>query len=264
MENDAVLYSSKDGIARITLNRPKSLNAFNKEVITGLGEALDMARGDKTANMVVLTGQGSSFCAGGDLGELQRMSQATTMEIYDFMADLNEVVKKLIQLPKALLTAVNGAALGGGSCLALAGDVVIAVEKATFGFVFSRFNLVADTGSSFLLPRLVGSIRARELILSGRMFSAKEAEEYGLVSQVVSKDIFDETVMNRAREMAEWPAEAVRMNKWLLEKAEGGCDLEMLLELEARTQAALFASPVTGEKIRAFLEKSMQQAKGKA
>lgn len=189
-------------------------------------------------------------------GEIERLSQASSNEIYLFMRELNEVVRKVVQFPKPLLTAVNGAALGGGCCFALTGDVVIASEKATFGFIFSRFNLIADTGSSFILPRLVGSIRARDLIFSGRIFSAKEAEEYGLVTQVVTGEDLDETVMDRAREMSEWPTEAIGMNKWILEKAEAGYDLEALLELEARTQTILFCSTDTHEKIKSFLEKS--------
>jgi len=255
MKEDTVLYSSKNKIARITLNRPHFLNAINREIIWQLGEAMDKARSDDTVSVVVLTGQGDAFCAGADVGLLKELSKASSTEVYRVLRELNRVVKKLVQFPKPLLAAVNGAALGGGCCLALAGDVVIASKKATFGFLFSRFNLVADLGASFVLPRVVGSLRARDLIFSGRIFSATEAEKYGLVSQVVEEESFEKTVMSQAAEMTGWPTEAVAMNKWLLEKAESGCDLETLLELEARTQVALFGSPTTRKKIDEFLER---------
>jgi len=255
MKENHVLYSSENKIARISLNRPHAFNAINKELIRELGEALDKAKSDESVSAVVLTGQGRAFCAGADVGLLKELSHASSSDVYNVLTGLNATTKKLIQFPKPLLTAVNGAALGGGCCFALAGDVVIATEEATFGFLFSRFNLIADLGTSFILPRLAGPLRTRELIFSGRIFPAEEAAEYDLISEVVERDSFEERVMNRAKEMTEWPTEAVAMNKWLLEKAESGCDPETLLELEARTQVALFGSPATGKRIEAFLER---------
>lgn len=255
MKENHVLYSSENKIARISLNRPHAFNAINKELIRELGEALDKAQSDESVSAVVLTGQGKAFCAGADVGLLKELSEATSVEVYHVLKEFNHVAKKLIQFSKPLLTAVNGAALGGGCCFALAGDVVIATEEATFGFLFSRFNLIADLGTSFILPRLSGPLRTRELIFSGRIFSAKEADEYGLISEVVEKGSFEKRVMSSAAEMKTWPTEAVAMNKWLLEKAESGCDPETLLELEARTQLALFGSPTTHKKIDEFLEK---------
>ena len=221
-----------------------------------LGEALDKAQADESASAVVLTGQGRAFCAGADVGLLKELSQASSSDVYNVLTGLNATTKKLIQFPKPLLTAVNGAALGGGCCFALAGDVVIATEEATFGFLFSRFNLIADLGASFILPRLAGPLRTRDLIFSGRIFPAKEAEEYGLISEVVAQGAFEKGVMSRAVEMTGWPTEAVAMNKWLLEKAESGCDPETLLELEARTQVTLFGSATTRKKINGFLERT--------
>lgn len=259
MEENVVLYSIDNKIANIALNRPHSFNAINKEMIRQLGEALDKAQSDEMVNAVILSGQGKAFCAGADVGLLKELSEGTSTEVYRVLRELNRVAKKLIQFPKPLLTAVSGAALGGGACLALAGDLVIATEEATFGFLFSRFNLIADLGSSFILSRLAGSLRNRELIFSGRIFSAKEAREYGLVNQVVQADAFEKTIKNKAREMSLWPSEAVAMNKWLLEKAESGCDLETLLELEARTQVTLLKSPETHKRIKAFIEKKSKE-----
>ncbi len=254
MKDKVVLYSTENGIAKITLNRPQQLNAFNEQMLKELGEAIDNARLDQMVKVTILTGQGKSFCAGGDLAEIRRLNQSSPMEIYLFMRELNGIVKKVVHFPKPLLTAVNGVALGGGCCFALAGDVVIVSERATFGFVFSRFNLIADTGASFILSRLVGTLRAKDLIFSGRIFSAKEAKDYGLVSELASDDNFDVTIVDRARQMAEWSTEAISMNKWILEKAAGGSDLETLLEIEARTQATLFGGARAHEKIKNFLK----------
>ena len=254
MEEKPVLYSRKDGIARIVLNRPERLNAFNEALLEGLAEAIDRARLDHETKVVVLTGQGRAFCAGVDIGDLQRLSRIPPTESYPFMLAVNRAARKLIQFPKPLLSAINGPAMGGGCGFALSGDVVIASEKATFGFVFSRFNLISDTGASFILPRLIGSVRLRDLIFNGRIISATEAEAYGLVTEVVPERDFEETVNSRAHQMSEWPPEAFAMNKLILEKAETGGDLDTVLELEARTQSMLFSSPDSRERIEEFLK----------
>jgi 2-(1,2-epoxy-1,2-dihydrophenyl)acetyl-CoA isomerase len=256
MNEKPVSYSTSDGIARIVLNRPQQMNAFNMELLRELGNALDLAGQDNNVKACVLTGAGACFCAGADLSALGQMGEGLFDGFYQAGNQTNDTIRKVIRFQKPLLTAVNGPALGGGTCLALAGDVIIAKEYANFGFVFSRHGLLPDCGAHYLITRLANSLRARELILSGRTFTAPEALEYGLVSKVVPAPEFDEAVQEQASQMARWQTGSTAMAKFILEKAESGCDLDTLLELEIRSQFILFSSKEARERIAGFLKKT--------
>lgn len=146
-------------------------------------------------------------------------------------------------------------ALGGGCSLALLGDVILASDRAQFGMIFSRLNLGPDMGASFLLPRLVGLVRAKDLIYSGRIISAEEAFLYGMVSEVCPHENLMARAMKRAQELALGATQAIGMAKDLLNRSTGGYEMASTLDLEAKVQAILLNSKETREAIQAFLKK---------
>ena len=168
--------------------------AFDIDLMGRLVDLLERAATDEQVRACVLTGSGNCFCSGADIAFLGRIGEDLSKEFNAAMNAANRAITKIVRFPKPLLMAVNGPAMGGGTCMALAGDAVIAHEKSAFGFVFSRHNLIPDMGASFVLTRLVGSLRARDLLLSGRTFTAKEALDYGLINQVVSTEEFSKVV----------------------------------------------------------------------
>ncbi len=255
MAGDDVLYSKESGVARIVMNRAAHMNSMSLGLLEGLWESLADAEKDGQVRAVVLTGSGEAFSAGGDMGILKEWSQSSATAVYRHMKGVGELVMKVFSLPKPLITAVNGVAVGGGCSLALCGDVILASDKARFGMVFSRHNLGPDMGASFLLPRLVGLLRAKEIIYSGRILSSQEAASYGMVSEVIPHEELDAKAMERARKMATWATQAIALGKSLLHQSAAGGDMATALELEAQAQAILFNSGDTREAIQAFLEK---------
>lgn len=255
MPTDELIYTREDRVARIVMNRPAQMNSMSHSLLQGIWDAFGEAASDDSVRCVVLTGTGEAFSAGGDMGVLKEWSQSSATIVYRHMKAVGEVVLRVFSFPKPLITAVNGVAVGGGCSLALCGDVILASDRARFGMVFSRHNLSPDMGASFILPRLVGVLRAKELIYSGRIISAEEAFSYGMVSQVVPHDQLESVAMERAREMSTWATQAICLGKALIYRSMAGADMAELLEMEAQAQAILFNSEDTREAIKAFLEK---------
>jgi 2-(1,2-epoxy-1,2-dihydrophenyl)acetyl-CoA isomerase len=255
MSQQDLLYTKEDGVGRIVMNRPAQMNSMSQGLLQGLEEAFLDAGKDDQVRAVVLTGVGEAFSAGGDMGVLKEWSQSSATVVYRHMKAVGELVLKVFSLPKPLITAVNGVAVGGGCSLALCGDVILASDRARFGMVFSRHNLGPDMGASFLLPRLVGMLRAKDLIYSGRLISAQDALSYGMVSEVLPHEDLDTAAMERARKMATWATQAIGLGKTLLHQSAAGGDMATALELEAQAQAILFNSQDAREAIQAFLEK---------
>jgi 2-(1,2-epoxy-1,2-dihydrophenyl)acetyl-CoA isomerase len=255
MSKEELIYKVEDGVARMVMNRPAQMNSMSQGLLQKIWDAFGEATRDDGVRCVVLTGTDEAFSAGGDMGVLKEWSQSSATVVYRHMKAVGEVVLRVFSFPKPLVTAVNGVAVGGGCSLALCGDVILASDRARFGMVFSRHNLGPDMGASFLLPRLVGVLRAKELLFSGKIISAQEALLYGMVSQVVPHQDLDTVAMERAREMAMWAPQAITLGKALIHRSAAGAGLEELLEMEAQAQAILFNSEDTREAIRAFLEK---------
>lgn len=251
---ELVRYTKSQSVARIELNRPAQLNALNAGMLKGLLDAFEDAEQDPDVRSILLTGAGDAFCAGGDLGVIEQWSRSSAVEICRSMKEVGRVVLRIYHVSKPLVTAVNGAAVGGGCSLALCGDVILASDRARFGMVFSRFNLGPDMGGSYILPRLVGVLRAKELIYSGRIITAQEALSYGMVSEVIPHHSLVEEAEKRARRMAQWATQAIGMAKGLIHASLAGGDLCEALEREASAQALLFQSEDTKEGIGAFLE----------
>ncbi len=233
----------ESGIAQITMSRPERLNAISPELIADLHDALEEVERDRSQRAVVLTGAGRGFCSGADLkaGGDQEFSEPTDRSrlgaIYDMQLDLANLMLKIYELRVPVIAAVNGPAVGGGFAIALHCDVRVAAESARFGSVFIKVGLSSlDVGNSYLLPRIVGAGRARELMLTGRIFDAAEAERIGLVSQVVPDGQVVEAALDVARMIAANNEYGVWMTKLGANATLDAPSLRHAMELENRTQ----------------------------
>ncbi|MCP3905208.1 MAG: 2-(1,2-epoxy-1,2-dihydrophenyl)acetyl-CoA isomerase [Planctomycetes bacterium] len=260
---DTLTVDTTDHVATITLDRPDVFNAFSDQLTTDLAGALKQAQRDRDVRVVVITGAGKAFSSGQDLGELkERYVPGYVPELSrDIRKRYNPIIKQVCGMPKPVIAAVNGVAAGAGCSLALACDLRIASEHATFIEVFVNVGLIPDSGSSYFLPRLVGHARAMELCCTGRKVKAEEAERLGLVNKVVpAGELMDET-MKLASSLAAMPAKAIALTKRLFNQSLGN-DLDGQLEAEAYAQetAGLTADHMEG--VTAFLEKRKPEFKG--
>jgi 2-(1,2-epoxy-1,2-dihydrophenyl)acetyl-CoA isomerase len=257
MSYETILYEVSDGVATVTLNRPDVLNALTEKMLTELGDALRKVERDAAAKAVLLTGAGRAFCAGQDLKSIQDGYRAEG-EVPSFGAILRERYSPLIlrmrQMEKPVLAAVNGAAAGAGCSLALACDLILASEKASFMEIFVRVGLVPDSGSLFFLPRLVGTAKAMELCLTGDPVSAQDAERIGMVNRVVPHDDLLKTAMEWATRLALGPGKAIGLIKRGLNRSLSS-DLGAMLEVEAQLQEIAGRTQDHREGVLAFLEK---------
>jgi 2-(1,2-epoxy-1,2-dihydrophenyl)acetyl-CoA isomerase len=251
-ELSEVLFDQADGVLTITLNRPAVLNAMNNALLDGLSEGITRAKNDPQVRCVMITGRGAGFCAGADLNSL---SSQTGRDIEDVMRQrYHPVILAIRQCGKPVVAAVNGTAAGGGMSLALACDIVVAAESATFLQAFGRIGLVPDCGSTWLLPRLIGDARARALIMLAERIPAREALNYGLIWKVVP----DATLADEARaittRLAALPTLALQAAKQALTASDRN-GLADQLEMEALLQRQLVRTEDHREGVRAFLEK---------
>ncbi|MBZ0288316.1 MAG: enoyl-CoA hydratase/isomerase family protein [Anaerolineae bacterium] len=270
MEKDAlvtyetILVEQNGGILTITLNRPDKLNAFTDTMLDELTEAFKKADGDASVRVVVLTGAGRGFCPGQDLAAA--VERGAGNGTFSYSAHLrghyNPLILGMRGLSKPIIAAINGVAAGAGMSLALACDYRIAADSASFIQAFVKVGLVPDSGSTWMLPRLIGMTRALDMMLSGRKVSAQEALEMGLVSTVVPNEQLMETVNKLAQEFANAPTKTIGLIKQAVEFASNST-LEEALNNEADLQdkAAITADHTEG--ISAFLEKRPAQFQGK-
>jgi enoyl-CoA hydratase/carnithine racemase len=257
-------FSVSDGVATITFNRPKKLNALTFEVYADLRDVLAELpqRGD--ARVLVITGEGRGFCSGGDVEEIiGALQEFETAELLEFTRMTGSVVKALRECPLPVIASVNGIAAGAGSVIALASDFRLLAESASFAFLFTRVGLAgADMGSAYLLPRIVGLGRATELLILGDKLSSRRAYEIGLASQLVPDNDLPAATEALARRLADGPAFAYSTTKALLTR-ELDMDLGGAIELEAITQALLMQSHDHGEFYRAWSESRGPEWKGR-
>jgi 2-(1,2-epoxy-1,2-dihydrophenyl)acetyl-CoA isomerase len=257
--SDTILSAASDGVLTITLNRPDALNAFTVEMKESLLLALKDAARDKTMRVVVLTGAGRAFSAGQDLKE------RAGPDVNDLGTELrlryNPIVLAMRRLEKPVIGAINGVAAGAGISIALACDILIASDKASFMEAFGRVGLVPDTGSSWFLPRLVGPQRAAEMMFTADSVDAATAERIGLVNRVVAADkLMDEANALAARLATAAPI-ALALAKRALNRALNS-NLEDALEFEAQLQSVAGRSADHKEGVAAFVEKRPAKFKG--
>lgn len=259
----AVLQSAYDGIALLVMNRPDRLNAINSDLATGLNEALDGVAADPSVRVLVLTGAGRAFCSGGDLAQIGKGRQSGDASALEPVLRAGmQIALKLRTMPQPVIAAVNGAAAGAGMNIALAADIRIAAEEATFGQNFARVGLYPDYGGTFFLPELVGPSKAAELIYTGDMIDARTAERLGLVSRVVPAAQLEAEVKALAQKLASGPQIAIRAAKQKLFASKRQA-LEQALDQEVKNQLICFQSEDCAEGVSAFLEKRPPKFQGK-
>lgn len=240
-------------VATITLNRPEKLNAFTGTMREELVEALRASGADAEVRVVVITGAGRGFCAGGDVEYMARLQETNDVPAFRKLLDAGrDVVLQIARMAKPVVAAVNGIAAGAGCNLALACDYRIASEQAKFSESFVKIGLHPDWGGTWLLPRLIGRSRAFEMLTTGRSVDAHEALALGIVDRVAA-DLPGETEA-LARAMAAASPLAVAGIKRALEVSERN-ELRAQLELEAEHQVACFQSDEARQRIAAFAKK---------
>ncbi len=253
MTAPAVLTAVDAGVMTVTMNRPEVLNALNPAMLDGLRAALAAAKADDAVRAVVLTGAGRAFCAGADLAQDSMRTGAgdVTQVMRD---DYHPVILAMRQLPKPIVSAVNGVAAGGGMSLALAGDVVLAGESASFLQAFSRIGLVPDCGSTWFLPRIVGDVRARAMMMLADRIAARDALRHGLVWEVFADDALAGEAARCAARLATMPTRAFDLTKQALTQSAAN-GLADQLEVEALLQGQAFRTEDFREGVAAFVGK---------
>jgi len=249
-----VLSTVVDGVARVSLNRPQSLNALNKPLAQSLMDTFHELEGDKRVRAVLLNGAGASFCVGGDLAAFNDEGERAPRYIKQVVVFFHEVISTISRMKAPVVAAVRGSAAGGGMALACACDIVIAAETARFVMAYTKVGLTPDGSSTWFLPRLVGLHRSLELALLNRELSAHTALNWGIINDVVADEDLDMKAFDIAARMAHGATEALGTAKKLIrESLETSLETQMMKEAVAVSRA--MASREAREGIDAFFAK---------
>ena len=254
-----ILSKIEQGVAWITLNRPQVFNSFNKAMAMALQSELKKADQNDAVRAVVLIGEGKAFCAGQDLAE------ATDPEGPDLQSIVREHYNPIIELirniQKPVIAAVNGVAAGAGANIALACDITIAKESASFIQAFSKIGLIPDSGGTFFLPRMIGTQKALALMMTGDKISSNEAEAMNMIFKAVADEKFDSFVKDFAEKIAKMPTRGLILTKQAVNVSfENNLTQQLALEEELQTEAGMTYDFREG--VNAFLEKRMPVFKG--
>ena len=271
MPYKSVILEKKDAIATITLNRPEVNNAFDLDMMEEVDDAITDVSQDTNVRVVILTGAGKAFCAGGDISWMTTVwergaafwCRMTIGDVIRRVGTMPTAVLKIQNIEKPIIAAVNGVAAGGGMGLALACDMRIASDKARFSTVFMNRGVIPDCASTLNLPRLIGMAKAYELVLAGRVTSAQEAERIGLVNKTVPHDELMKATNELAGEIAKNPPLAVGLAKAVLYRGMFEENVGAQMDLELYVQHVLFGTEDFQEGINAFMEKRDPIFKGK-
>lgn len=259
-QNNVINLSIKEGVATIRLNRPEVFHSFNTAMAKALQDALDECFNNEEVRAVLLTADGKAFCAGQDLKETLGEQGKSIPDIVE--NNYNPIIIKMRELNKPIVAAVNGVAAGAGASIALACDIVVAKETASFIQAFSKIGLIPDSAGTYFLPRLVGMQRAAALMMTGDKVTAKEAMDMGMIFKVYADEVFDSEVEKLMNKLAAMPTKALYFTKQLLNKSyTSNLHEQLLLEAEFQEKAASTADFKEG--VQAFIEKRIPKFIGK-
>lgn len=256
----SILFKIEKNIGWITLNRPEVFNSFNREMALLLQKTLDDCANDSKIRAIVITGSGKAFCAGQDLKEV------TDPELNPGFRKIleehyNPIVTRIRNIEKPIIAAINGVAAGAGANLALACDIVVATENASFIQAFSKIGLIPDSAGTFFLPRLIGFQKASALMMLGDKVSAQEAFNLGMIYKIFPLAFFEEEVNTLATTLANMPTKALGLTKRLLNQSMNN-NLEQQLALESDLQIEAASSNDYNEGVTAFVEKRKPEFNG--
>ncbi len=256
---NSVLFEIKNSVAYIILNRPEKFNSFNREMALRMQANLDECASVPDIRCVYITGAGKAFSAGQDISELVGENKIEIKQILD--EHYNPIVKRIRNLPKPVVCAVNGVAAGAGANIALCCDVVVATESASFIQAFSKIGLIPDSGGTFTLPRLIGWQKASALMMTGDKVSSTDAEKMGMIYKVFTDTNFEEESKKIATTLSQMPTKGLAYTKHALNISFFGNWEEQLL-IEDKFQQKAAATIDYKEGIAAFLEKRIPNFKG--
>lgn len=255
MAEPTLHIETRDHVRTFTLNRPEVMNAFDDDMRRALVEGLEESAQDSEVRCVLVTGAGEAFCAGGDIASMAKLqTEGDTRVLEERIALAARGVRALRSMAKPSVAAVHGPAAGAGINLALACDIRLGSDKALFSESFVRIGLVPDWAGFYLLPRVVGTGKAIEMMMTGARIKAEEARRIGLLERVLPVEGFHDAVFDFARSLAAGPPEALaRIKEGVYLGAEA--DLDAVLDFEATTQLKLFLGEEAREGMRSFLDK---------
>ena len=263
MDYTTVLFNVADGVAEITLNRPDKLNSFNPDMLRELHEVFQSIETDATIRAALITGTGRGFCAGQDLNVRQGQPGEKGELVRKSLNDnFNPLIRRIHNLKKPVVAAVNGIAAGAGANLALTCDIVLAAESAAFLQAFVNIGLIPDCGGTFYLPRMVGMARAKGAALLGEKISAKQAAEWGMIWKAVPDQQLTAEAKVLAKRLAAGPSVALGLIKQALDVSVNH-DLDRQLDWERDAQGLAAMSEDFAEGVNAFLEKRSARFSGK-
>jgi 2-(1,2-epoxy-1,2-dihydrophenyl)acetyl-CoA isomerase len=256
----SIITNITNGVATVTLNRPNVFNSFNREMALLFQRELDVCEAAPEIRAIVITGAGKAFCAGQDLKEVT--TPALNPGFKKIIEEhYNPIIARIRAIEKPIIAAVNGVAAGAGANIALACDIVVASERASFIQAFSKIGLVPDSAGSFFLPRLIGFQKASALMMLGDKVTAEEANTLGMIYKVFSSETFNNEVVALATHMAQMPTKALGLTKKLL-NASLSNTLDQQLDLESKLQVEAANSTDYREGVAAFVEKRKPNFKG--
>ncbi len=248
-----------EGVGKITLNRPDKYHSFIRKMALQLQNVLDKCNEDKTVRAILITATGKAFCAGQDLGEATDPNGPDLTQMVQ--EHYNPIIRKIRNIEKPVVAAVNGVAAGAGASIALCCDIVVATESASFIQAFSKIGLIPDSGGTFFLPRLVGMQKAAALMMTAEPVSAKDAESIGMIYKLFSDESFEKESWKLASKLAKMPSKGLGLTKRLLNVTYSN-NLEQQLDMEDKCQTIAGNTADFKEGIEAFFEKRKPNFKG--
>lgn len=261
MTDSAVITREENGIATVRLNQPDRRNPFSKEIVEGMQDALDSVSDPR---VVVIEGAGPAFSAGGDIDAMEQRFEDDIPpdDRVDELAPGDGIIERLHRLSVPTVAKVDGAAVGAGATLAIACDIQLASENALFGFVFKNVGLSIDAGTSYFLPRIVGTNIAKELVYTGELVGAEKALDLGLVNHVFDESEFDEKARDIIEEIASGPTVALNYSGQLLERGIR-LSFEEAMQAEAVAGGVVYSTADHREGVMSFIEDRDAEFEGK-